>query len=157
MILNYTNEQNKYISKYLAETSGDQVLEVSDILKDNKNKRLFSETPYILVADFCAICKLKVLAKMGSMNFEGSKILYVVFTDSQNQTALFNSFAKSMAGVKNCVLFGCDSLQTLSEGQTPSEEQILKVRSLASAFRDSVPFNSNENCNFPYRISKNEI
>ncbi len=155
MILNYTNNKNEYVANYIAEVSGDQILHLSNLIETKEIQTIFSETPYILVADYKMISKFKALYKMGLTRFEGSKIFYFVCVINDADKNFYNAhaFAKDICAVKNMVLFGCDTFELL-KNEAPNEYQICMAKQLGGYFRDSVPFDNCANFNYPLRCMK---
>ncbi len=156
MIINYTKQNDEYIAKYLAEVTGDEIYQANLKINVGDCSSIFSETPYVLVADYQMLCKARSLVTMGRTPFEGSKIFYLIIVDDKNaqkKTGAYHSFAKSICAVKNMVLFGCDAFQCLKENERESEEQIEKVKRLGTHMRDMVPLNGEHNCAYPLRCN----
>lgn len=155
MILNYTQQKDNYIASTIAEISGDSVINLYDKIKSGDKSPIFSESPYILIADYNQIAKFKALFKMGFTPYLGSKIFYFIAVCNEKDNCFYNvcNLAKDICAVKNMVLFGCDVVQEVTEGSGYSEQQILKVNQLGACFRDSVPFNSNKFYDYPCRFA----
>ena len=99
MIINYTNSQDKYLAHFIAEECGDDIIDVSQKIKDGDTSSIFSEKPYVLVADYNLLCKLNSIITMGKTKFEGSKIFYVVFVNknAQKNDYVTSTFAKNIS------------------------------------------------------------
>ena len=153
MILNYTNQQDKYVSEYIAEICNDEVIDVEQKIKEGNTEAVFSEKPYLLIADYKKITKLKSLVNMGITHFTGSKILYVIFIDENNKANhyLHSTLSKNICAVKNMVSFGVENFNGLKETEFADENAILKAKYLGSFIRDSIPLcNIGEN-EYPFR------
>ena len=140
MILNYTKKQDEYLSKYIAEICDDHIIDVNEKIKAKDTSPLFSQKPYVLIADYDMLAKAKSLVNMGRTHFEGSKILYVIFiSDNPKKNAyLTSTFAKNICAVKSTVLFGQEGLKRANEILT--EDEILTAKHLGYFIRDSIPF-----------------
>ncbi|MBQ7408687.1 MAG: hypothetical protein IJW13_05385 [Clostridia bacterium] len=136
MILDYTFDNDKYIAKLIAEQASDQIIDLNELINSGEKASLFSERPYVLVADYNRLLNLKTLFKMGKTVTEGSKIIYCIFvTDGKRSYPL--NMAKNICAVKGGVLFGCESFL---RGKRNDEAALLKAKQLGSCVRDSVPF-----------------
>lgn len=140
MILNYTKKQDEYLSKYIAEICDDHIIDVNEKIKEKDTSPLFSQKPYVLIADYDMLTKAKSLVNMGRTHFEGSKILYVIFISDnpKKNSYLTSTFAKNICAVKSTVLFGQEGLKRASEKLT--EDEILTAKHLGYFIRDSIPF-----------------
>ena len=109
-------------------------------MKAKDTSPLFSQKPYVLIADYDMLAKAKSLVNMGRTHFEGSKIFYVIFiSDNPKKNAyLTSTFAKNICAVKSTVLFGQEGLKRASERVT--EDEILTAKHLGYFIRDSIPF-----------------
>ena len=158
MIINYTQKKDEYLCKYIQEITGDEVFDATAKIAYGDTSSLFSERPYLLIADYSMLCKAKSLITMGRTEFLGSKIFYVLFVDdnvSKNQKKAL-SFAKSICAVKNMVLFGCDITYSncfdyLNNDARFKEWQLGKANIIAKCVRDYIPFKGEIKCAFPLR------
>ena len=102
MILNYTNKNDEYILKYIAESMQDQVIDCKQRIKNKDASPVFSEKPYLLIADYNLLLNAKSIFNLGITSFEGSKILYVLFVNknAKENEYLTLAFAKNIAAVK---------------------------------------------------------
>ena len=158
MIINYTQKKDEYLCKYIQEITGDEVFDATAKISDGDTSSLFSERPYLLIADYSMLCKAKSLFTMGRTEFLGSKIFYVLFVDdnvSKNQKNTL-AFAKSICAVKNMVLFGCDITYSncfdwLNSDARFKEWQLNKANIIASCVRDFIPFKGEVKCSYPLR------
>lgn len=159
MIINYTKQKDEYLCKYIQEITGDEVFDATKKIAVGDTSALFSERPYLLIADYSMLCKAKSLITMGRTEFTGSKIFYVLFVDEKANKNQKNAlaFAKSICAVKNMVLFGCDITYSnvrnlLSSDMRFKEWQLNKANIIASCVRDYIPFNGEINTAFPLRV-----
>ena len=156
MIINYTNSQDKYFAHFIAEECGDDIIDVSQKIKDGDTSSIFSEKPYVLVADYNLLCKLNSIITMGKTKFEGSKIFYIVFVNknAQKNAYVTSTFAKNISSTKKLVLFGCEAVEVKKSKEQITEADIINARRLGSLVRDSIPFSVKEcSDNYPIRIN----
>ena len=154
MILNYTNKNDEYISKYIAESMQDQVIDCKQRIKNKDTSAVFSEKPYLLIADYNLLLNAKSIFNLGITSFEGSKILYILFVNKnakENEYLTF-TFAKNIAAVKKMVLFGCKSFEQKTDANL-QEEDIITVKNLGCLIRDSIPFSCKQDLCYPIRVN----
>ncbi len=140
---------DKFAIKELAERTGEEIVALSDLIKDDKTE-VFSERPFVLAMDYAFSFDWTIVSRFLSMKFGGSKILYCVFIGNC-PIEKGRDLSKKIAANKNFVLFGVDNIDHM---KLTKEEYFAKIDMLGDSVRNCVPFESAYGADFPCGAKK---